>query len=306
MNTLLQFIDNVAGQIGINQPNVVIGNTDPQVIQLLALINQLGQDVLRGYDWQRITKPYYFTTVNAIPGTCNSTGGSNVLTGFHSTSGITVNMVVSGPTVPAYSEVTDVTPSTVTITYPCTTATASASMNFMTQDYSLPADYDRMISDTNWDRTNHWRNLGPKTSQEWQWLQGGIISIGPRERYRVIGNVLRYFNAVATPLNIAYEYVSNRWVFSNGSMYPTASLFSVDTDTCIFSDDVVQYGLKYYWREAKGLDFTMDKARFDRALSICKAQDEPLSAASLASQPLPELVGPWSVADGSWPETTIN
>jgi hypothetical protein len=59
-------------------------------------------------------------------------------------------------------------------------------MTFAKQDYDpMPGGYDRMISDTNWDRTDHWRNLGPKSSQDWQFLQGGIISIGPRERFRI-------------------------------------------------------------------------------------------------------------------------
>jgi hypothetical protein len=213
-------------------------------------------------------------------------------------------MVVSGGGAPSFAEVASVDTATksVTMTYPSTLTTSSASINFLTQDYALPSDFWKEVSDTNWDRTNHWRNLGPKTSQEWQWIQGGIISIGPRERYRILGNKLRYFGAPSSPLNIAFEYLSNSWIIASGGSNPTLSAFANDADTYIYRDDVMMHGLKYYWYEAKGLDFTAHYKRFQDALSSAKAQDQPVSAANLAPWQLPELVGPWSVQDGNWPQ----
>jgi hypothetical protein len=64
--TLLQLVDRVAAQIGITQPNAVIGSTDPQINQLQYLAEQLGQDLLKEYEWQRLVKPYYFTTTPSI------------------------------------------------------------------------------------------------------------------------------------------------------------------------------------------------------------------------------------------------
>ena len=302
--TLLNLISRVAGQIGLTQPSAVIGSQDPQIIQLQYLAEQLGQDLLKEYEWQRLVKPHYFTTTAARSGTCNVSSANTALTGFSSVSGITAGMVVSGTGIPSFAEVSsvDTAQSTVYLTYPALLSTSSVSMNFITQDYALPSDFWKEISDTNWDRTNHWRNLGPKTSQEWQWIQGGIISIGPRERYRIIGNKLRYFGAPVSPLNIAYEYVSNSWIIASGGTLPSLSAFASDSDTFIYRDDVMIHGLKYYWRESKGLDFTADYKRYQEALSSAKAQDQPVSAANLAPWQLPELVGPWSVQDGNWPQ----
>lgn len=302
--TVLQLVQRVAAQIGLTQPNAVIGATDPQINQLQYLAEQLGQDLLKEYEWQRLTKPYYLTTTPAQSGTCNVTSATNALTGFSSVAGIQVGMVVSGPGIPSFTEVESVSTAggSVVLTYPATLTTASASVNFITQDYDLPSDFWKEISDTNWDRLNHWRNLGPKTSQEWQWLQGGIISIGPRERYRIIGNKLRYFAAPVSPLNIAFEYVSNSWIIASGGSTPSLSAFAADGDTYIYRDDVMIHGLKYYWREAKGLDYQADYKRFQDALSSAKAQDQPVAAANLAPWKLPELVGPWSVQDGNWPQ----
>jgi hypothetical protein len=174
-------------------------------------------------------------------------------------------------------------------------------MTFAKQDYDLPGGYDRMISDTNWDRTDHWRNLGTKSSQDWQFLQGGIISIGPRERYRIYNNKFRIFQALTTVYNFSFEYVSNWWVCATGSDQSSKSAFTADTDTCVFPDDLMLAGLKFYFLKAKKLDYSIELGEFMRSLSYNKAQDVPVSAMSLAPVGMNQLVGPWSVQDGNWP-----
>jgi hypothetical protein len=189
----------------------------------------------------------------------------------------------------------------VTLNAPVATSTSSVSMTFAKQDYDLPGGYDRMISDTNWDRTDHWRNLGTKSSQDWQFLQGGIISIGPRERYRIYNNKFRIFQALTTVYNFSFEYVSNWWVCATGSDQGSKAAFTADTDTCVFPDDLMLAGLKFYFLKAKKLDYSIELGEFMRSLSYCKAQDVPVSAMSLAPVGMNPLVGPWSVQDGNWP-----
>lgn len=301
--TLLELVDQVCGELGINQPTSVIGNQNNQVKQLLALANRLGKDLVRDFEWQRLVKAYIWQSQVAVTTTGNITNASSVITNVPSTASLAVGNVVTGTGIQPYAEILTVDSSTqVTLNTPVTTTTASVSLTFAKQDYSLPADYDRMISDTNWDRTNHWRNLGAKSSQEWQWLQGGVISVGPRERYRIYQNKLRIFAALTTVYTFAFEYVSNYWIVATGGTAGTKGSFTADTDSAVFPDDLMLAGLKYMWLKAKKLDFGIELAEFTRALSYCKAQDEPVPSMSLAPTAVPELVGPWSVADGSWPQ----
>jgi hypothetical protein len=158
-----------------------------------------------------------------------------------------------------------------------------------------------MISDTNWDRTDHWRNLGTKSSQDWQFLQGGIISIGPRERYRIYNGKFRIFQALTTVYNFSFEYVSNYWVCATGSATGSKSAYTLDTDTSVFPDDLMLAGLKFYFLKAKKLDYGIELGEFTRALSYNKAQDVPVPSMSLAPVGMNQLVGPWSVQDGNWP-----
>lgn len=301
--TLLQLVDQVAGELGITQPTSVVGSTDSQIIQLKSLANRVGLDLVRDFEWQRLVNAYIFQTTTATTTTGNITANSSIITNIPSTTGLAVGNVVTGTGVAPYAEILTVDSSTqVTLNTPVTTSTSSVSLTFAKQDYDLPAGFDRMISDTNWDRTNHWRNLGTKSSQEWQWLQGGVISIGPRERYRIYNNKLRIFSALTVVYTFAFEYVSNYWVVASGGTSGSKNAFTLDTDTCIFPDDVMTLGLKYQWLKAKKLDYATELAEFLRALSYAKAQDVPVPSMSLSPIPVPDLIGPWSVQDGNWPQ----
>lgn len=307
--TLLQLVDQVCGEMGLAQPNAVIGSTTQQTVQLLALLQRLGKDLVAEYEWNKLVKAYVFQTTAAITATASVTTGQTAIAVTSPSTVPTVGQVISGTGIPPYTEIIAAT--TVvgnvygfTMSMPATSSVASGTYTFAYQDYSLPSDYDRMISDTNWDRTNHWRNLGAKTSQEWQWLQGGVISIGPRERYRIYNGNLRIFAALTSVYNFGFEYVSKNWVLASTDTAASKTTFTADTDTNIFHDNLMMAGLKYYFLKAKKLDYGLEMAEFDDILSKRKAQDQPVPALSLAPTQLPEFVGPWSVQDGNWPTTS--
>jgi hypothetical protein len=154
-----------------------------------------------------------------------------------------------------------------------------------------------MIPQTQWDRTNFWPNSGSKSAQEWAWLKGGVLSTGPRYRYRIYGNKLRMTPAPTAVITQSFEYISNSWIYATGATSPTKTKFTVDTDTFIFKDDVMTLGLKYQWKKTKGLDFMTELAEFGRALSYSKAQDVPAQRASLAPQAASILLTTANIAD---------
>jgi len=300
--TLLQLVDQMSAELGLTQPASVIGSSNNQTVQILALANRLGKDLVRDYEWQRLVQAYIWQTQVAVSTTGTITAGSKVITAIPSTAALQVGNVITGTGQAPYAEILTIDSSTqVTLNTPVATSTASVSMTFAKQDYDLPDGYDRMISDTNWDRTDHWRNLGPKSSQDWQFLQGGIISIGPRERYRIYNNKFRIFQALTTVYNFSFEYVSNYWVCAAGSSEGTKKEYTADTDTSVFPDDLMMAGLKFYFLKAKKLDYGIELGEFTRALSYNKAQDVPVPSMSLAPVGMNQLVGPWSVQDGNWP-----
>ena len=300
--TLLQLVDQVSGELGLAQPAAIVGSTNNQTMQLLALAQRLGKDLVRDFEWQRLVRAYIMQTTAAVSTTGNITAASSVITDIPTTAALAVGNVITGTGQAPYAEILTIDSSTqVTLDTPVTTSTSSVSMTFAKQDYAMPAGFDRMISDTNWDRTDHWRNIGSKTSQEWQFLQGGVISVGPRERYRIYNDKLRIFKALTSVYTFSFEYVSSYWVIATGGTAGTKTQFSADSDTCVFPDDLLLAGLKLYFLKAKKLDYGVELQEFTRALSYCKAQDVPVSAQSLTPYQASSLVGPWSIQDGNWP-----
>lgn len=300
--TLLQLVDQVSGELGLTQPTAVIGSSNNQTVQFLALAQRLGKDLVRDFEWQRLVQAYIFQTTAATTTTGTITANSTVITSIPSTAALAVGNVVTGTGQAPYAQILTIDSGTqVTLDTPVTTSTAAVSMTFAIQDYSLPNGYDRMISDTQWDRTDHWRNMGTKSSQEWQYLQGGVISVGPRERYRIYNQKLRIFQALTTVYSFSFEYVSNLWVMATGATVGSKSEYTADSDLSVFPDDLMTAGLKYYFLKAKRLDYGIELGEFTRALSYCKAQDVPVPSVSLAPTGMHELVGPWSIQDGNWP-----
>src|SRR5690242_19743656 len=92
--SLLTIIQDVCNELTLPVPNTVIGNSDQQTAQLLALSNREGQEFvkIRGpwSGWPELNKVYTFNMVPVGPFTCTMTPNSNVLTNCSSTTGVLV------------------------------------------------------------------------------------------------------------------------------------------------------------------------------------------------------------------------
>lgn len=61
--TCLSIVQKACERVGLTSPNSVVGNTDAQIIQMLALLNEEGEELATRHPWQAITKEASFTTV---------------------------------------------------------------------------------------------------------------------------------------------------------------------------------------------------------------------------------------------------
>lgn len=61
--SLLSMVQKTAKRLNLNSPSAVIGNTNKEVIQLLNLADEEGQDLAQRYRWQRLINESTFTTV---------------------------------------------------------------------------------------------------------------------------------------------------------------------------------------------------------------------------------------------------
>lgn len=296
--TLLELVQQVCDELMIQRPQTVAGSTDPQIRQLLALLNRLGVDLSRQAQWQRLNREHILTTV-AINQTGNTVAGSNVITGIPSTVGITPQFGVNGPGTTPFAQVTSVGANQVTLNMPMTETLTGASFQFSQVAYDLPSDWLSEIPQTEWDRTNRWPLLGPQSPQDWQSFKSGIVYAGPRQRFRIQENQILINPPPPNGLLFSLEYISNGWVIN--SVNQRLPRFTNDTDTAIFPDSLLITGLKAQFKAAKGLDGTFDLAEFRVMLDTIKAQDKSAPKLSLSPQPGEVLLSVANLSDGNWP-----
>lgn len=283
--TLLQIIQNACNELAINSPNQIIGNTTPQIVQLLALANREGKDMYNagfGRDgWQILRKQYTFT-VNAVSGlTGTFTSGSPIVTNISSTTGITTSMLPYATTYIAVdTTVLSVdSPTQITMSSNALASGTAASFFCGQTNYNLPTDLDYTFSQTFWDRTFRWQLLGPLDGQEWQVLKSGISPTGPRRRFRVMGNqfVIDPVPGFSTSDNgniIAYEYYTNSWCQSTGGTSGTPQLkWTADTDNYLLDDDTMTLGIIWRFLRAKRLSYDEEKRTYDLLVQRIQARD---------------------------------
>lgn len=166
-----------------------------------------------------------------------------------------------------------------------------------TAEYALPSDFDRLIRNSEWDRSKYEPLIGPLSPQEWQRIKSGLIGsglVGRRYRiYRSDSSTDRTFRLDPTPTvtgdTLAFEYVSSNWCQSSGGTAQSA--WAADTDISLMDRDLMTLGLIVRFKRAVGLDFASEADEYAAILSRAKGHDRPAPILSMAPQPLGRLLG---------------
>ena len=166
-------------------------------------------------------------------------------------------------------------------------------------EYDLPADWAYFVDQTQWDVTNHWPLLGPKSAQEWAYLKGGIVASFPRMRYRVKRDKFCVFPKpeATTTYTLEMEYVRNTWVQSESTM---TDMVVKDGDICMYSPWLLIKFVKLKFYQLKGYDTTATQADFVRLFDALKGKDAGAQVYDLSPRHSPMFIGPHSVPDGNW------
>jgi hypothetical protein len=296
--TMLEIVQAATGEMGLAVPSSVAGNTSADVVQLLALLNSLGRSLQQEHDWQKLIVQYRFYTAY-LQTTGNTTDGSAVVSSIPDTTGLDTTYQAIGEGIPQDCFIVSVDSSTqVTLNQPVQASQTAGEIFFCQMAYDWPADYDRQIDRTQWDKSKHWEMLGPETSQEWQWLVSGYISTGPRIRWRQLDGKFQIWPAVTSNEYLGLEYVSKNWARSaagTGKYTLTAN-----DDTTIFSDQLMIVGLKMRYFDVKGFDASGFTVEFARLLNIAKAAEVSGRTLSFAPTVSNVLITPQNIPDSGF------
>lgn len=168
-----------------------------------------------------------------------------------------------------------------------------------TSDYDLPGDWLYFRDQTQWDRTDHWPLLGPKSPQEWAWLKGSLVAALPRQRFRVANDKFMLWPIPAAPaVSMAMEYVVKNWVSKAGNV--TSDFITQDGDIVMYNPWLIIKFVKMKFYELKGFPTNGVQGDFMRIYNSLTGKDVGAQILSLSPRPTSQYLGPWSVPDGSW------
>jgi hypothetical protein len=294
----LKLVQQVCDELALFRPTALIGTQDPQIRQLMALLNRLGADITRQTEWQRLNKEYLVVT-NSFTLTGTVTNGSKVITGLSSTANITDQYTILGTGIQPFAQVVTVNNLTEITMDMEATESGTVELQFAQNKFDLPSDWQRQVPQTEWNRTQRWELLGPKSAQEWQTFKSGIVSAGPRQRFRILQNQLCLNPSPPDNQTLSFEYISNGWV--EGADGVGKVEVTADTDTFIFSDSLLITGLKSQWMVAKGLDASFSLGEFRYLLEQEKSTNKSAPVLSTGAFAGSLLLTDQNMVDGSYP-----
>lgn len=307
---LLQIVQASCAELGLNQPSVVIGSSDLQIKQLLALANRDGNELWRTRNWTFLQKEFIVNMASPITVTADVTEGSTTMTNVSSVAGLAPSIfAVTGDGAPSAQRVSTADNAIGATTVECemeflATATGQE-FQFLQDTYSLPDDFDRLITNTWWDRTNHWMLIGPQSPQFDQWQRSGVVTTGPRRRWRQVGQqplAWRIWpppSADDTPAALVFEYAANGWIETLSGSYISA--YAADTDVPLFNPQMTITGIKWRFLQAKGMNYGDIQAEYVDFMQREKARDGGVPDLSLTRRKFPYLLTSANVQDGNFP-----
>lgn len=240
LQSILEITNRACDELGLQRPGTsgLVASTAPQDRQMLALLHQAGEDLLRDHDWSNL----------------------------YATCSITL-------------------------------ATASVS-------YSLPSDFERLVEDTGWDRTNQFPTVGNIPIQKHQyWLSSLVVAPTTRKEFRLFignsGSTLYIHPEPQAAEELSFIYIKKNWLTDVNGANP-ASQIAADTDLTLFKPELMVKELKWRFRAAKGLDAAGFKLEADNFKDLLLSRDtaQPMLNMGGRSPAMPfDFV---NIPDGNW------
>jgi len=308
-DNLLQIIQAVTGELGLIQPSVIVGATDTQTVQLYNLLNREGDNLRRTHNWTALQSLFTLNVGAPIVTTGNVAQGSAVIQNIPSTAGITAGLfVVTGSSIPVAARVLTVDSATqITMDMVATGTVVGIALTFGQDTYPESTDFDRFLNGTAWDRTNRWALIGPDSPQLDEYHRSGIVTTGPRRHFRQVGSLAggtyRIWpppQVVDTPFQIAWEYLSLNWVYSDTGVSQPKML--ADTDVPKLDSQALVLGTKWRFLQAKGIPTaaSMQTEYLDYVQQLI-GRDGGAATLTMGRRYTPYLLSAWNVQDANFP-----
>lgn len=313
------------------KPTVAAASADPKVLQCVETVNEAGQELASRFSWQSLRKEAVLVTVGTAGGILSFNtlvGGSGYAAGTSNTFNLVPLTGGSGTGAQGVIAVTNGVVSSITIAQDYSgsgyvvgdilSATAAnlggtgsgfsirvASVGFVGQQaqgniFTITGpDFNFIINETMWNRTQRRPVFGPKSPAEWQQLKAQFMQ-GPWIQYMLRGNQLLMLPAPSPGFAIYFEWISKYWCQSAALAGQTAML--ADTDTGILDERLLTLGALWRFKQKNKLEYGEDEDIYEAAVDDAMTRDGSkgrLNLAGAQTDIYPGVVVP----AGAWPIT---
>lgn len=303
--SLLSICQAAAQKALVTVPSTIVGNTDLTAKLLLECAQEEGEILARKPQggWTNMITEHVFTTFainTGLTGSC--VAGSNIVTPS-SLAGLAVGQILTMNGLPNNAAIATIGISTVTLVTPYVASATENNQPLTVSQvlYPLPADFERIIDNTLWDRTRFWAMRGAQSPQEWQVYKSSAIgraSIQRRWRITQVNNV-DFFTIDPAPTDngsyLVFEYTSNAWCQSATGTKQTQ--WMADTDTGIIDEFLMRLGVIWRVLDRLGMNYLTARDDYERMVNKASAQDGGAATLNMAPSNHLTLIGPWNLPE---------
>lgn len=317
--SLLSICQAASRIIKIEVPNSIVANTGEEAAMLLQCAQFEGMALSRrpqgGWVSSIMETDFPIVAIGPVTGTIANTGAGGVAQiTLVSTTGIVANTFgVSGEGLQFNTVVKSIdSPTQVTCTLPASTPGVATNLMFGQFAYAIPADFERPIDNTMWDRTRYWPMSGPLSPQQQQFFKSSIFSQATIQRRFWFQNIAGSPYFIINPLPtdngsvMTYYYVSNAWCQSNAVPPVPQNQWLADTDTGILDEYLMTLGVTYRALDRLGMDYSSALDDYTREVNKAVAQDGGAPSLSLTPRWQPFLINSvTNIQDGFFPSSPV-
>lgn len=138
------------------------------------------------------------------------------------------------------------------------------------QTSSIPADFDRLIPESMFNRTTRRKVWGPVDSAEWQSIQASLVT-RVDHAFRIRAGTIYLTPTPSADQTVAYEYVSTKWCAETTGVTAAAD-WAADTDVAYLgtnagiTEEAMTLGVVWRFRKSKRLEYAADEQDYERAV----------------------------------------
>lgn len=143
-----------------------------------------------------------------------------------------------------------------------------------TQTGILPDDFDRIIPECFWDRSNKNLISGPVSATQWQGLKTYGYTDTQTPKFAQRGTAILILPELSGGETLAFEYVSNEWSENSGGI--GGAQWTADDDTAKLDEELITLGVIFEWLASEVLPSAAKAGSdYERAVKKLIKNDQP-------------------------------